>query len=115
LENPRGPSRDRANLIKRRTSRQISQIGEFCFNAHLSNLRIFLTELEKSSDFSPTGCPAWIKPRTFEANRGFSEGAALGESNLRQRVAPSCWAGDRFSRHQFASFASTAVDETTNF
>ena len=29
--------------------------------------------------FTTTGCPAWIKPRTFEANRAFSEGDSLGK------------------------------------
>jgi len=31
----------------------INRIGNFLFNAHLSNLHNFLTELEKGSDFPP--------------------------------------------------------------
>jgi hypothetical protein len=60
--------------------------------------------------FTTTGCPAWIKPRTFEANRAFSEGVSKGESKADQNSAPSCRAGDRAYRHQFAPFASTAMD-----
>ena len=63
-----------------------------------------------SSRFFPTGCPTWIKPRTFEANRAFSEGGSQGESKVGQNLARSCRAGDRVFRHQFASFASTAMD-----
>jgi hypothetical protein len=56
------------------------------------------------------GCPTWIKSRTLEANPAFSEGNPQGKSNLSQSMTPSCRAGDQTSRHQFASFGSTAMD-----
>ena len=39
--------------------------------------------------FTTTGCPAWIKPRTFEANRAFSEGEPQGNLKVSQRMALS--------------------------
>jgi len=57
-----------------------------------------------------TGCPAWIKPRTFEANRALSEGGPQGETRADKSLTPSCRAGDRVYRRQFAPFASTAMD-----
>ena len=34
---------------------------------------------KKALIFPPTGCPTWIKSRTFEANPTFSEGEYLGD------------------------------------
>jgi len=45
--------------------------------------------LEKSSDFSPTGCAAWLLSRTVAANRAFSEGAPQANSKVSQNLAPS--------------------------
>lgn len=34
-----------------------------------------------------TGCPTWIKPRTFEANPSLSEGEPQGNSKVSQTMA----------------------------
>jgi hypothetical protein len=67
------------------------------------------------SDGASNGCPAWIKPRTFEANLAISEGGPQGKSKASQSMAPPRQVGNWSSGHQFASFAPAAVDETTNF
>jgi hypothetical protein len=56
-----------------------------------------------------------MKPRTFEANRAFLEGEHLGALEISQSLAAVRCVANSFSGHQFASFASTAMDETTNF
>lgn len=47
----------------------------------------FGASTRSSSHYHSTGCPTWIKPRTFEANRSISEGGAQGNSKLSQRMA----------------------------
>ena len=62
-----------------------------------------------------TGCPAWGKPRTFEANPAISERESLWDREVGQRLPVECRVSNDFSGHQFASFASATVDEIENF
>jgi len=74
-----------------------------------------LSYLDFSSHFLRTGCPAWAKSRTFEANLAFSEGNTSETAGISQSLPAQSRPDKGFSRHLFAPFASPAVDKTTNF
>jgi hypothetical protein len=97
-----------------RAFRTSPRLNEIVLNFGFAGL---LEKLAKTfrSHVSDGACPAWIKPRTFEANRAFPEGICLRERRSESKVTPDGREHSTDSCHQFASFASTAVDETTNF